>query len=1669
MKYKFSLVISLVFFSLFLIPLTKAQETVTYLTPYSDEIIHPNGKKGILFHTPDKIIDKDSGKYIPISEAKSLKGFWFKNYIERDLDFDIDVLEVNYTDLILNLSFFPTSNITELIDKYPECIDSKENDIKCDFKFDIKEDVCEFNETSKEEVCYKNQTKFQYKYQLKNGELKTDMKYIYKGISLGKEFTFGGNSTTITIGDTEILTPNNGSVTMGTSYSGNYSDTTSSDDSYWIIRWNDGDKTSVPTFPSATQNVTRGTITETAHPTSLSVGTMLTAAQYAMVNTTGGTQYTVAGSSSTDVYFWWNITLPETSSINWVQVLATMNTSGTTDLKHLALWNFSSNAYVNVYSSTYGTSWTNASFNITGKNITDFISNSNRTIYFLPHGSGTATGNLGIDYMQVQVDYVPVGGNTRRVGAVFNYTSTIDNLDTLTISSEIKQNATAMNLRVYIRNYTGSSWYDLSGSDLNPTTDTWYNYTSPNINDFRDANKNLMVKIESSSDGTGSADKYLYIDDPIITYSSSQEVCGELTGYDTVTINSGVTVTVCDKNATAGTGYWNVTTNSGGTINVYGTISGDGMGFTGGAGCTTSGCNAYQGTSTKGAGAQATAANEGGGGGGDNDGESVDTGGGGGSGGTGGAGIAILNGTAGSGGLSEGTSNNAIGNISAGGGGGSVFGGAANTKSDGGYGAALIILNATTNGKINVTGTITSDGAKNNVACGSTVGRACAAGGGGAGGFIILYATNLYLTGTISADGSAGGGVTGTGSFQNCGGGGGGGGGRLKFFYYSTNSNSTLTSSVALGVGGDAACSGSPATNLDGNSGSVGTKYWENTTALQPPETTPPTYSLNSTNSTLAGTPIKHSLNWTDNVGLSAYIFSFDNCTGTLANDSAVAFGAGTWSNVTKTVNSTVSCTIRWCVYANDTSNNWNGTSCVNPFSYLTTQAVVGPQNYSVNMSDGITFSDITSKKSLFEKQQTTYASFSEALQKPYKGYKLPSDYITYSDLITKSFIFLRKPTEAITYSEIVTLLELYQKSRTDSISYYDLLTKLRMFNKQNIDSLTYYDILYKYKLVGKPLSDTITYGDLTKILSQFSKNPTEAITYYDLISKLGIYNKQSTDSITYWDIIAKASIFSKSLTDTITYGDIVNATVPVGITENIREVFDIITYGDLIGRYGLFNKGLTDTMTYSDLITRLGLYSKSKTDSITYYDLLVKLGLFNKQRIDSLTYYDLLTKAGIFRKGLNDTITYAEIISKLSVYGKSSTSTISYSEILTKLGIFSKSPTSTITFNDFITKLGIYKKIENDTITYGELLTKLGFFNKANSNSIAFFDALSKLGIFNKGYSDTITYGELIDKFKLKEARMSDSLTFADFLSKLGIFNKEKTDSITYGDLLSNLITTISKLTSIESIDAISFGDLLRALGIFTKSTTTQISYSELIDKLGLFKKQTTDTMTYGELYSTLGLYNHFPFDSMTYGDLLEKLRMIDKSNSDQLTFYEILYKAGIFKKSLTDTIYYYDLLPMLNNFFVSPTDSITYSEILTKLRMINIERTNFLNFGDMVIRLSEFNIQIGDRINYFDNFIGWLTCLVGNPNCQSTPIQIGVGGTSGRTILVETIKEIIIDKTDQFFVLTFVVSSCTFLAYLLPKEKVKLKPKVEGKSRLDMVKIKLKNKLKLKRRVET
>jgi len=93
---------------------------------------------------------------------------------------------------------------------------------------------------------------------------------------------------------------------------------------------------------------------------------------------------------------------------------------------------------------------------------------------------------------------------------------------------------------------------------------------------------------------------------------------------------------------------------------------------------------------------------------------------------------------------------------------------------------------------------------------------------------------------------------------------------------------------------------------------------------------TSPTYSNVGTNTTVVGQPCLFQTLWNDDVNVSGFIFGTNN-TGTQTNETWVAFATffnttAAWSNVTKTLNATVSVRVEWTIYANDTANLWNST-----------------------------------------------------------------------------------------------------------------------------------------------------------------------------------------------------------------------------------------------------------------------------------------------------------------------------------------------------------------------------------------------------------------------------------------------------------------------------------------------------------------------------------------------------------------------------------------------------------------------------------------------------------------------------------------------------------------------------------------------------------------------
>ena len=99
-----------------------------------------------------------------------------------------------------------------------------------------------------------------------------------------------------------------------------------------------------------------------------------------------------------------------------------------------------------------------------------------------------------------------------------------------------------------------------------------------------------------------------------------------------------------------------------------------------------------------------------------------------------------------------------------------------------------------------------------------------------------------------------------------------------------------------------------------------------NATGYQNITLTDGTYPIPSNyahNTTVANDGVLFSVKWTDETGLSGYIFSWNN-SGAWANGSYAAFSANPeWANVSQTLNATGGLVIGYRWYANDSSNNW--------------------------------------------------------------------------------------------------------------------------------------------------------------------------------------------------------------------------------------------------------------------------------------------------------------------------------------------------------------------------------------------------------------------------------------------------------------------------------------------------------------------------------------------------------------------------------------------------------------------------------------------------------------------------------------------------------------------------------------------------------------------------
>lgn len=163
----------------------------------------------------------------------------------------------------------------------------------------------------------------------------------------------------------------------------------------------DPEVTMIPNPSNATTY--NGTIAETTHP-AVTAGTVFVDASYNLVNTSNDQYARTTGSATVDAYVRTNFYLPQSIYyLNWIYVTVELKNTANTDALHLALYNYTSGLFVDVNTTASSTTDKNLTFNISGSNITNFVDYRNMNV--LTHLSGTSADNLDVDYISALVSY----------------------------------------------------------------------------------------------------------------------------------------------------------------------------------------------------------------------------------------------------------------------------------------------------------------------------------------------------------------------------------------------------------------------------------------------------------------------------------------------------------------------------------------------------------------------------------------------------------------------------------------------------------------------------------------------------------------------------------------------------------------------------------------------------------------------------------------------------------------------------------------------------------------------------------------------------------------------------------------------------------------------------------------------------------------------------------------------------------------------------------------------------------------------------------------------------------------------------------------------------------------------------------------------------------------
>jgi hypothetical protein len=688
------------------------------------------------------------------------------------------------------------------------------------------------------------------------------------------------------------------------------------------------------------------------------------------------------------------------------------------------------------------------------------------------------------------------------------------------------------------------------------------------------------------------------------------------------------------------------------------------------------------------------------------------------------------------------------------------------------------------------------------------------------------------------------------------------------------------------------------------------------------PTPTPPTYSLNSTNSTISGTPIQFDLYWQDNVGLSQAITSLWNGSSWVNASSWCSLsGTSAWCNQTLVVNET-SQQLWWKQYANDTASpaNWNISE---NFSLVITQT------YYSNVTQSITFADSSSKIIKFVRNPTQSLTLTAPTIKIGNFFKSLTQPFTLTAPVERIRSALKAFSEYFLLNVIASRVYASLKSISTPISFTILVSRISSLIKTLSQSFIASNIASKSLLFVQTTSQSFNINVATSRLITFTNLISQSLTFSTAISRLQNFIRSLSQAITTNDVTSRLATIYKSLSQSITANavtgrmltaikDVLQSFTTNAISTRISEFSRITTQPFTISTLSSRGSELYRTISGSFLITESSSRIRSVLTSVSqFFSTSISTSrLYSSLR--SITSYFTTTFAisnvPIRITSMSQSLSLTAVSSRLSSLSRLITDYFSITSVSARISTLYKSITSYFTLSETTTRTQYLVKSLSQFLTLNTISTRISTIFKTVSDSFTANTITSRFIGFYKPITQLFNLELIATRsqilFKIITQSISTILTI--IRTKLGVNEEFISLSLSITDSTTRLLNIYKALSQSFITNAL--------------ITKTRALIQSLLQSLNI-----TDSSS--RLINTYKLISQALTANIITGRMLTAI----KSISDSFIFSSITSRGLIFIKSPSDSLSISIVTVRVINIYKSLADSFILTESSTRIISLN------------------------------------------------------------------------------------------------------------------------------------